>query len=241
MKSTLSILGSIILMGVIGVNIYYNMAQNAKPTKTVTLEEAITKDLPGWDVEDLPLAETEAMLDRVNDILNFDEHISRTYFNETTEFTLYIAYWEPGKSSVVEVNRHTPDICWVSNGWELEERTHDILIDIGNMTFLPAQYRVFDKDGISTSVLFWHIVGNSFYRNKRNLESEYSFNPIKTLLQFGLSQKQEQFFVRIHSRDDVRKLIKDNGVEDLMTSLGKLCLNKPTRSLNELNQSINKK
>jgi hypothetical protein len=63
-------------------------------------------------MEDVPLAQTEELVNTVEGRLRFDDVISRLYTSGSNQVGVYIAYWEPGKVPVRMVGVHTPDTCW---------------------------------------------------------------------------------------------------------------------------------
>ena len=193
-----------------------------EPTINQPLAELINPRMPGWTVEDLPLAQTEEGIARVGEILDFDDYVSRIYTRGDTQIILYVAYWKPGSTSVKQAHEHTPDICWVANGWTPTKREHQIDLD---KVFLadahPAEYRVFKKQGQEQSVVFWHIVGDQIYFNESSGTDAITGNFLKTLTQFGINQKREQFFVRISSNKNIRKILKGDSTHSLLADLSR--------------------
>lgn len=166
------------------------------PRVTQPLDALIPRELPGWTCTDVPLAETEELRARVGEILSFDDHISRLYRRGDTEILLYVAYWKPGQVPVKQVHEHTPDICWVRNGWQPLIRAHHVQV---SSALLPCEERTFSQKGQLAYVRFWHIVGQDVYSNPDSAYGQISLNFLKSLTQFGLNQRQEQLFVRISS------------------------------------------
>jgi len=225
MKTTLAIICSLVLAGIIAVNLYYNAVKDVAPTKKVSLEEAIVREVPGWQVEDVPLAETEEMLNRVDSILNFDEYISRRYKKGSNEVILYVAYWGPGKMPVKEVHTHTPDICWVGNGWKMTDKSHEVpMTNSQGRALLPAQSRVFEKDGITTYVNYWHVVGDNVYVNQMHKSKSVGFNSIISLFRFGIDTKKEQYLIRFSSNKPLDKMWKDSEFSKILDNFSSLCL-----------------
>mgnify|MGYP002622645320 CR=1 FL=1 len=198
--------------------------------KTVALTEAIPAEMPGWKVQDVPLADSEEMEARVEGILNFSEALFRTYTKPGTELAVYVAYWEPRKMPVRLVQAHTPDICWVRAGWEVEDSRYSVPLSAMGVPLKPAEYRVMTKDPALQYVYYWHVVGDEIYIN-RSIGVWDRWDPIKSLFRFGLNQQQEQFFVRVSSNRPVDEIWDDPDVQKIMRDLAELALAKPEAAL----------
>jgi len=74
-------------------------------------------ELPGWSASQRPVADTEEMTRAVAELLNYDGGGFVTYANGDLQISIYAAYWKPGRMSPRLVATHTPDGCWVGNGW----------------------------------------------------------------------------------------------------------------------------
>ncbi|NRA25621.1 MAG: exosortase-associated EpsI family protein, partial [Opitutales bacterium] len=187
-----------------------------EPSITQPLDSLIPRDLPGWTVKDLPLAETEELRGRVEEILDFDDYVSRVYTRGSTQLILYIAYWKPASTTMVNVQKHTPDSCWVLNGWEKTEAEEPI--NIGEvMARHPSQYRIFEKNGQEQSVVFWHVIGDRGFIQPE--DKGFGYLTWHYLTEFGTSQKAEQFFVRISSNREIRNVLKDPSTYPLLSIL----------------------
>ncbi len=75
-------------------------------------------EVPSWTVEYLPIADTPEMKAKVAEALNYDDAVYAIYTHGATRISVYIAYWIPGKMPYRLVAGHTPDVCWVGNGWK---------------------------------------------------------------------------------------------------------------------------
>ncbi|NRA27652.1 MAG: exosortase-associated EpsI family protein [Opitutales bacterium] len=219
---SLPILG---ILSAISFAIFDAVRPQPEPSITQPLDSLIPRDLPGWTVKDLPLAETEELRGRVEEMLDFDDYVSRIYTRGSTQLILYIAYWKPGSAPIKQAHEHTPDICWVLNGWEPKVREHGIDLDLVFATDAhPAEFRIFEKNNTEQSVVFWHVVGNDIYTNERNDARAVtpSLNFLKTIQQFGLNQKREQFFVRVSSNRDVRIVLNEPSTAPLREHLAEI-------------------
>ena len=220
------------LLFAIGMQIFDAIRPQPEPSINRPLAELINPEMPGWIAKDLPLAETEEMIARVDEILDFDDYVSRIYTRGNTQLILYVAYWKPGSAPIKQAHEHTPDICWVMNGWGVRKRVHQLDLDkVFVQIAHPAEYRVFEKNGHVQSVVFWHVVGNEIYFNERSsqgivqdttLKTAFSFNLFKTLKQFGLNQKREQFFVRLSSNHSIIDILEDDAMISLTNTLSEV-------------------
>jgi len=211
------------LLSLILLQLILNIFLQEQQTKTLPLSELIPNNIPGWKSKEVPIAQTEELRERVVTFLNFDDHISRSYTRGSDHINIYIAYWLPGKTTPRLVGAHTPDTCWVQNGWTRESRDHNIERKLYDIPLKPLEYGTYKKEAVSENVLFWHIVGDRTYTyDQTNLHNIYAvFKDIKT---FGLRQKREQFFIRISSNLSLDELWKDPGFEYLMNSIAELGL-----------------
>ena len=193
-------------------------------TKEAPLEELISAHLPGWQMQTLELGQTEEVRNAVLGTLRFDDHISRLYNKGDLQVGVYIAYWEPGTMPVRKVGVHTPDTCWVQNGWVCAERESQVEKTVGDIAMKPAEYGVFDFDGGNRQhVLFWHIVGDRLHTYEQ--QGLHSMTAAFTdTFQYGLNQRQEQFFIRISSNRPFEDIWNDSGFQQLMSEVAALGL-----------------
>jgi hypothetical protein len=176
----------------------------------------VPNHLAGWEVEDLPIAESPEMQNRVEDILRYDDSLFRVYRKGSTIVMVYVAYWSPGKYAYNRVVTHTPDTCWVVNGWERLDREYSVEKRIGDLQLKPLEFGIFEKDGNVQEVIFWHLVGGKPYTHEqfgwdRNVMDKIRRNMLflKDWSAFGFDQQEEQFFIRISSNVSFEKLWDD--------------------------------
>tara|TARA_B100000989_G_C19460832_1_gene436127 strand:- start:249 stop:962 length:714 start_codon:yes stop_codon:yes gene_type:complete len=213
----------ITLIALVCLQLFLQLEASNTPTKTALLNELIPANIPGWSSQDVPIAETEELRARVSSFLNFDDYLSRYYTQGENHIGVYIAYWSPGKVPPRLVGSHTPDTCWVQNGWTSTFRDYNIQKSINDTPLKPFEYGSFEKDETSENVFFWHLVGDQAYTyDQENLHNLFAiFKDIKT---FGLNQKKEQYFIRISSNLPLNTLWKDPGFQDLMKHIANLGL-----------------
>jgi len=201
----------------------YSLTLNPEVRKEGDLEDLISTHLPGWMVEDLPLGQTEEVLNAVEGRLRFDDVISRIYTNGNNQVGVYIAYWAPGKMPVRLVGVHTPDTCWIQNGWNCTERVSNSPRDVVGQTLKPAEFGIYETKLHRQHVLFWHIVGSRIhtYEQQGMHSLTAAFQDIR---QYGLNQRQEQFFIRISSNRPFEEIWDDPGFVQLMKDVAALGL-----------------
>lgn len=188
------------------------------------LSEILPIDLLGWSSRELPLGETEETKNAVANILRFDDYFSRSYRLGTSEVTLYVAYWKPDKVPPRAVGVHTPDTCWVQNGWKRLARAHGVPLSMPTGRALkPAEFGIYSLRGNTQQVYFWHLVGgNPYFYEQEGLHSLTA--PLQDLATFGLNQRRDQLFVRLASNVPLEQLRMDPGIIRLMEALASLGL-----------------
>lgn len=190
-------------------------------TRTIALDVALPENLSGWKGEVIPLAQTEELQNQTQEILRFDEVLSYRYTRGNDYITVYIAYWEPGKVPIRKVGVHTPDTCWVLNGWKREDRKYSQAKDVNGIALQPCEYGLFSIRDHFEYVVFWHLVGGKVHSYEQHGLHDL-FSPIRDLFTKGLNQKADQYFIRISSNRDLNELWYDNGVQELIFAVGKL-------------------
>jgi len=225
MKIALLSFAALICAGLIGVFIRQELFFNPEQHFTAELETAISADLPGWTSEEKEFTDYEG------EILNFEEAIHRVYSNGEREVDLYVGYWKPKQMPVRQVQSHTPDVCWVRNGAELQDKEYGVQMTSEGTQLHPAEFRSFTmpRSGSTSYVYYWHTVGDTLYVNRLKEAGQFDrLDPIKTVFRFGLDQMQEQFFVRISSNKPFYDLFKsDPGMRQLLSELTELTLAAP--------------
>jgi hypothetical protein len=139
---------------------------------------------------------------------------------------IYVAYWAPWSVNLQEAGQHTPDTCWVNSGWQLAERRSGFIFEIYPVQLRPAEFGLFSKDRLSLHVAFSHIVGGKLHRYDQlgwdHGVTGFRFRFPKVLSDwrlYGLDQKQEQFFARIHSYEPHDTLLAEPAFNGLLRFL----------------------
>lgn len=190
----------------------------AEVKRDVPLEDVLPRSLAGWFVEDRPIADTEIMQNAVGEILNFDEAIFRAYKRGGIEFSVYLAYWEPGKMSHRLVAGHTPDVCWVAAGWKCTALEFGRTKTFAGQDLAPAQWRIFEGSNTIQHVLYWHFSGTELIHYDRAGPPPISA-VFRDLFNKGLNQRLEQYFIRISSNVPFEEIWNDPGFQAVIDSL----------------------
>lgn len=180
----------------------------------------------GWTVNEYPLGATEFMEKVVEKKLQFDDALFRVYRQGSTEFGLYIAYWSPGRKSLREVDTHTPDTCWVNNGWRMEDRSSGFCGFASGTKVAAGQYRRFSANGEIQYVAFWHMLGGD------SIDIQYRGLPTpsylwKLALGDGPSIRSEQYFIRLSCSRPLDEVWGDPALKELLNVLRQTGLSGP--------------
>ena len=193
----------------------------------------VLPEVAGWVRRDIPIAGTSAAMASAQGILNYSQAKQILYTKGGTQVLVYVAYWEPGKVSVVDAGSHNPDSCWVNNGCVRTERVYSVPGRVGERELLPyelGQYIV--PNGGKQNVAFWHLVNGEPNRYeeqeagwRNGLIGRLERLPLvwKDIRTYGLNQKNEQMFVRISSNARIEDLFADpanGGLFEALTRLG---------------------
>lgn len=202
----LSLVASVACALVLGAGITVSISA-AMSNKGVTINDGLLTTLPnsfsGYEVKNLPIATSQEMQRAVDEMLNYDDCVYREYVGGGQDFTVYAAYWTPRKFHPRLIAIHTPDVCWVVNGWKLVLADYNYEAHQSGTRLWPAQYRVFTANDLPTYVLYWHIVDGrlSGYASGPSSHSNSFFSSVWKDLASGVG---EQFFIRISSSRPVK-------------------------------------
>jgi hypothetical protein len=225
MKKILFIFAAAALLGGLSLRVYFALVPPPEPTLDELLSDIVPKQLNGWKITDQDMAESPESSERISDFLNFDDALFRIFKNGDTFVGLYIAYWLPGKASYRWAGAHTPDTCWVQNGWTRQDRKYRIPFQNEETLFQPAEFGIYEKDGSAQNVYFWHLVGGEAF----GYEQEGGHNIFAALLDIkkhGLNLREEQFFIRLSSNKKLDELKKIEGYKQILDSLHEIGLGK---------------
>jgi len=221
-------LAAIIVVVLVGLNLYVNL----KPAPKTMIDRPLIELMPaapmGWTAQDESIADTPEELEKVEGVLHYDDAVYRIYANGQTNVGVYIAHWLPGKFSPAKVGAHSPDTCWVHNGWSTVQRDHAVghLLEGGELK--PMETGIFEKDGQRVSVIFWHLVGGTpmhYDLEGWNNGLIGRIQRLPTLLddfsKFGLDQRKEQLVIRLSCNVPFEELWSDQGFGQFMDHLSR--------------------
>lgn len=228
-KLLFPILAAAVLLGIVGVQLYAAWLPEPERPEREPLEAVLPDAIEGWQVEDRELGETESVIERSRSLLGFDDFVYRVYRGPVTTFSVYVAYWSPGKMPVRLVNQHTPDRCWTEVGWTCTEREWSVERSAGGTALQPAQWGTYTHGDHEQTTYFWHIVGGeAFWYGGERINTHTAVSTIfENFLKFGFNQNREQFFVRVIYDGDREALWQDPGFNRVMQDLAELCLGVP--------------
>ncbi|MBI5692947.1 MAG: exosortase-associated EpsI family protein [Verrucomicrobia bacterium] len=244
--------GRVLLMGasvLLAVAVGFQFAYQLREQPQVAGRPRISASLPlragEWVGQDEPLGATEVVSEAALKTLNLDDYVFRLYRNGGRTFTVYAAYWAPGKMPTRLVASHTPDRCWTENGMRCVDLRFKQTYEVKGRPLLPAEYRVFVPGGTApagdgrnstsehpsqrntrrTYVVYWHTVEGKLY------DYGERFNAIphpwlwwKDVVAQAASGSREQLFVRVASDLPLEELWPDPGVQELLESVANLGL-----------------
>lgn len=182
--------------------IVYGSTRIPEPTFHGKLADLLPEPPPGWTIVKRAIADTPEMKQAVGELLNYDDGVFVDYTNGADRLSVYIAYWTPGRMSQRLVASHTPDVCWVGNGWKKESSETVVGLTAGGKPLPPAEGRLFTIEGNAEYVWFWHIVGSDVKSYATGYAPPW-YAPLVDLASKGLNQREEQFFIRLSSRASI--------------------------------------
>lgn len=186
------------LLLVASLNIFfYAKTRPAPPSNRIppNLLNILPAKSEGWHVD------TSTDLYQFSGILQTDNLAQRTYRRvlngEVAILTVYLAYWQPGQSSVSQVSMHTPDACWPGSGWnpvEVPSRREALVIPARELPI--AESRKFTSGRFFQNVWFWHI-----YDQKPIdfVEPRSALELLRHAWHYGFTNESDQMFARFSS------------------------------------------
>jgi len=225
MRALLGFAG-LIVVGLAGLNLYVNLKPAPKPMIDQPLTQLLPAAPPGWTAQDESIANTPEELEKVEGVLHFDDAAYRVYDDGHAKVAVYIAYWLPGRFSPAKVGAHSPDTCWVHNGWNMLERNQGVERSLDGGVLKPMETGLFEQNNQRVHVIFWHLVGGTPMQYDlvgwtNGLVGRIQRLP--TLLddfsKFGLDQRKEQLVIRLSSNESFEDLWSDPGFGQFMDHL----------------------
>ena len=231
MRKALLTFGGVMLAGLLALVLAAEFSPPRPRGFTGDLNQALP-EVAGWVRREIPIAASSAAMASAQGILNFSQAKQILYTKGGTQVLVYVAYWEPGKVSVVDAGSHNPDSCWVNNGCVRTERVYSVPGRVGERELLPyelGQYIV--PNGGKQNVAFWHLVNGEPNRYedqeagwRNGLIGRLERLPLvwKDIRTYGLNQKNEQMFIRISSGARIEDLFADPANGALFEALTRL-------------------
>jgi hypothetical protein len=231
MRKVLLIFGGVMLAGLLALVLAAEFSPPRPRGFTGDLNQALP-EVAGWVRREIPIAASSAAMASAQGILNYSQAKQILYNKGGTQILVYVAYWEPGKVSVVDAGSHNPDSCWVNNGCVRTERIYSVPGRVGERELLPyelGQYIV--PNGGKQNVAFWHLVNGEPNRYedqeagwRNGLLGRLERLPLvwKDIRTYGLNQKNEQMFIRISSGARIEDLFADPANGALFGALTRL-------------------
>jgi hypothetical protein len=232
MRKVLLIFGGIMLAGLLALVLLSEFAPPRPRGFTGDVSSALP-EVSGWTRREIPIAGSSAAIASAQGILNFSQAKQVLYSRGGVQMLVYVAYWEPGKVSVVDAGSHNPDSCWVNNGCVRTERLYAVPGRVGERELLPYEYgQYIVPNGGKQNVAFWHLVNGEPNRYeeqeagwRNGLLGRLERLPLvwKDIRAYGINQKNEQMFVRISSNARIEDLFADpanGGLFEALTRLG---------------------
>jgi hypothetical protein len=230
MRKILITAGVLMLMLAVGVQLRHG--HRTPPGKGKHLARVLPMNPTGWTGKDVPLGATEEVLVVVEKTLQFEDVYFREFKTSRGIVSVYVAYWGPGKMPTQLVASHTPDRCWVENGWNCVEARHKITLSSGTTELRPGEWRVFTaQDSPPLHVQFWHLVGGETYDYGDRLnEMPAVWRWWSDAARQIFKTPPEQYFIRVTSERSFTELAGDPGWEELVAALAKLGLGEAPRA-----------
>ena len=176
----------------------------------------------GWQVTSAPA------LRQFAGVLQTTHLVERTYLRplaggQVVRFTVYLAYWPAGQTTVSRVASHTPDACWPGSGW-IAQTTGEPrqILRIPRRELFPAEHRLFQtSNGGAQQVWFWHVYDG----RPINYRDPYSVPALLELaLQYGFRRQGDQCFIRLSSNLPWAQISGEPLVAEIVANLAQLGL-----------------
>lgn len=223
MKVFILATGFLTFFSVLGLKLFFVFSPPPPVSLTESISEILPTEINGWSYADFDLATSDESSDRIASFLNFDDSLYRVYKKENIHVGVYIAYWTPGKVSYRWAGAHTPDTCWVVNGWTRLDREYSIPFQVNEIKLKNAEFGIYKKDRSVENVYFWHLVGGEPFGYAQK-EIPNIFGALIDIQKYGLNLRQEQFFIRISSNENLETLQSTEGFDSIISGLSQLSL-----------------
>jgi hypothetical protein len=231
MRKVLLIFGTAMLVGLLTLVLLSEFASSRPRGFTGDLALALP-EVAGWQRRDIPIAGSSAEMASAKGILNYSQAKQVLYARGQVQLLVYVAYWEPGKVSVVDAGSHNPDSCWVNSGCVRTERLYSVPGRVGERALRPYEFgQYIVPNGGKQNVAFWHLVNGEPNRYEEQSSGwrdgfigRLERLPLvwKDIRTYGINQKNEQMFIRISSGQGMEEMMADPANAALFESLSRL-------------------
>ncbi len=202
--------------------------------KVNELKQTIPISPAGWTSVELELGPTEEAKRSAEKILGANEYLNREYRSPDgrISFVAYSAYWEKGTANGRVVVDHTPDKCWVLNGWKNDKSKarSDLVFEFDGIKLIPAFYRRMTFDNLSGTVVryvcFWHIMdGKRYdYGDSATFYNSFTFEYLYASMVSTFKGAPEQYFIRLDSAVDFSVLKNERAFQEVVKAFAKIAL-----------------
>lgn len=223
----LPVLLALVVLVAVGVQVLAHMlTPPPTPLDRPPLAGILPDPLPGWTARDLDLGPTESVTEASMRILNLDDFVYRDYSHPGHgNFSVYVAYWGPGKMPIRLVSQHTPDRCWTENGWVCTDRRFNVERSVGDIRLQPAQWGEYMIQGHKTQAYFWHLVdGEMYWLSGNHMNTRTTIKSVLIdIRNMTFRERPRQYFVRIvsdHSLDELWDQPQFQAVMEVLADLG---------------------
>jgi hypothetical protein len=181
--------------------------------RMVDLGNELPAELPGWTMRDLPLGDTETIIEATKNILRFDSFVHRKFRRGEYLVTVYGAFWSAGTMPSQSVASHSPDHCWVLAGWKCNDWQSRAAPARASQLLGPVEVRSFvAPSGQTMNVWYWHLQNgvSADYGFRGNIMN-YTSRWLRDSMRQVFSSSPEQFFIRLSSQQPLEDFAGDPG------------------------------
>lgn len=172
----------------------------------------------GWITRIEPIADTPEMRSRMQVVLNFDEALCASYVQANRRISVYLAYWKPDHMAYDGVVGHTPDVCWVANGWRMDAHFVNAGLRLANgEAVLPARQFKMSYQGRSEEVLYWHLTSSAARIARNESPPWYAKFAAESWLKHR--GQEEQLVVRLSASGPVEDWWQSEPIQELVRNL----------------------
>ena len=218
MVLAVSVFGGLLIFSLVQ---FINLRTAHDPDTFDQILEYLPAEDETWEVNELPIEETEAIGAATIDVLGSDHIIHREYKKSATTITVFIVHWSAKNSTMPrEIAFHSPDHCWSRTGFKRTMVNDYYLLENRSEEVKAGKYREFKSNYQTHYVLYWQMFGEevlSFTKGDEVVPSD------KTVLDDFFSGRafkaEEQYFIRITSNVKFGQLSSNPMLNRILTSL----------------------